>query len=135
MKTRRHQVASNRAGSGLAAALILLVIGLSLLAVRPDQHLAFHAWSEVHCATQADADADADADAGASEGHEHRGSGHHDAGCAIKLFAGGQVEFVDGVLGSVLPTRLTVVVRVGSQSNHSPHLGLAPPGRAPPSLS
>lgn len=105
----------------LALALPLLVIGLGLVAVRPDWHAALHVQ---------------DADAG----HAHHGHAHDAAdselGCAIELFALGLVESgaaspVVGQPAGVFSLTLSIpadLLLIASAR-------LEPPGRAPPFAS
>ena len=110
----------------LAMALPLLVIGLGLIAVRPDWHAALHV---------------EDADAGhAHHGHAHEGHSHHgtgnEFGCAIELFASGMVESVSASAVAGQPAdafSLTLVVSAELLLIASERL--EPPGRAPPFAS
>ncbi|HAV61265.1 MAG TPA: hypothetical protein DCY13_02755 [Verrucomicrobiales bacterium] len=104
-----------------------LAVALGLLAVRPDWHSAFHQLPRSHN--------HAHDDEGSPHGHEHDFPAHDDAGCAIELFAGGQVEFLDAVTGPLLPPQIAFSASTSSLAGLSAHLGFAPPGRAPPSLS
>lgn len=119
----------HRATSALAGALVLLVVGLGLLGVRPDWHASFHALTTAH-----EHPTHSESAAGAHD-HEAPAQNHDDAGCAIELFASGQVELLATATGPLLPPQITFLAGTSSLAGLSAHLGLAPPGRAPPSLS
>lgn len=105
----------------LALALPLLVIGLGLVAVRPDWHAMLHVQN-------------------ADVGHAHHGHSHDDAdnelGCAIELFAAGLVEIVSASAAVEQPAAvfsLTLASPSGFLLIASARL--EPPGRAPPFTS
>lgn len=102
----------------LALTLPLLVIGLGLVAVRPDWHALLHVQN-------------------ADAGHAHHGHSHDEAdnelGCAIELFASGLVEIVSG--GSALnqpPGAFSIALAFPSDLLRISSARLEPPGRAPP---
>lgn len=105
----------------LALALPLLVIGLGLVAARPDWHALLHVQN-------------------ADAGHAHHGHSHDEAdnelGCAIELFASGLVELVSARAVVERPAdvfSLTLASPSGFLLIASARL--EPPGRAPPFAS
>jgi len=122
--------APTRLKSGFAVLLVFLVVALGLLAARPDWHAGFHSLNAaVHVHDHAHAD-----DVGHHH-HEHESGDsddHDDAGCAIELFANGQVDSVDVDVCTLLTTRPIPLAPSVSLAWYSTHLGLSPPGRAPP---
>ena len=119
---------STRLGAVLASLLVCMVVGFGLLAARPDWHAAFHSLSHSVHAPEGGGDH--------HHGHDSDGSqGHGDAGCVIQLFANGLIDSVDveicfesSIVWEVATPRFGV-------EWESSHLGLSPPGRAPPFIS
>ena len=105
----------------LALALPLLVIGLGLIAVRPDWHAALHVQ-------------DADVER-AHHGHSHD-TDDNELGCAIELFASGLVECFSAGSPVAQPAGVfSLTLSFPTEPSLIDSARLEPPGRAPPFAS